>query len=96
MNLIDTLMIMHLFFFKFKYDMHTVSFQTFFIWAFKTVVDTWNFSISWDDWLIFIISASNEQPQQQLKYTLLKPDFHSWWFSKMQSGREDILKNDMQ
>ena len=42
-----------------------------------------------DDWLIFMISASNEQLQQQLEYTLLKPDCHSWWISKMQSGREE-------
>ena len=48
--------------------------------------------ILWDDWSIFMISASNEQLQQQLEYTLLKPDCHSWWFSKMQSGREDTLK----
>ena len=39
----------------------------------------------WDDWPIFWISASNEQLQQQLEYTLLKPDCHSWWISKMQS-----------
>ena len=32
-----------------------------------------------------MISASNEQLQQQLEYTLLKPDYHSWWISKMQS-----------
>ena len=36
-----------------------------------------------------MISASNEQLQQQLEYTLLKPDCHSWWISKMQSGREE-------
>ena len=24
--------------------------------------------------------------QQELEYTLLKPDFHSWWISKRQSG----------
>ena len=36
-----------------------------------------------------MISASNEQLQQQLEYTLLKPDCHSWWISKVQSGRED-------
>ena len=41
--------------------------------------------ISWDDWPIFMISDSNEQLQQQLEYTLLKPDCHSWWISKMQS-----------
>ena len=33
-----------------------------------------------------------EQLQQQLEYTLLKPDCHSWWVSKMQSGREDTLE----
>ena len=41
--------------------------------------------ILWDDWPIFMISASNEQLQQQLEYTLLKPDYHNWWISKMQS-----------
>ena len=48
--------------------------------------------ILWDDWPIFMISASNEQLQQELEYTLLKPDCHSWWISKMQSGREDTLE----
>ena len=48
--------------------------------------------IFWDDWPIFIISASNEQLQQQLEYTLQKPDCHSWWISKMQSGRVDTLE----
>ena len=74
--------------------MHTISFQTFFVWAFKIVEDSWKFSmlllyILWDDWPIFMISDSNEQLQQQLEYTLLKPDCHSWWNSKMQS---DTLK----
>ena len=48
--------------------------------------------ILWDDWPIFMISASNKQLQQQLEYTLLKPDCHSWWISKMQSRREDTLE----
>ena len=48
--------------------------------------------ILWDDWPIFIISGSNEQQQQQLEYTLLNPDCHSWWISKMQSGCEDTLE----
>ena len=39
-----------------------------------------------------MISVSNEQLQQQLEYTLLKPDCHNWWISKMQSGREDTLQ----
>ena len=76
---------------------HSISFKTFFVQAFKIVVDSWKFNrlllyILWDDWPIFIISASNEQLQQQLKYTLIKPDCHSWWISKMQSGHEDTLE----
>ena len=78
--------------------MNTISFQTFFVWAFKIVVDSWEFTmlllyILWDDWLIFMISGSNEHLQQQWEYTLLKPDCHSWWISKMQSGRQDTLEN---
>ena len=70
--------------------MHSITFQTFFVWAFKIIIDSWKFSILllyilWDDWPIFRISSSNEQLQQQLEYTLLKPDCHSWWISKMQS-----------
>ena len=72
-------------------------FADFFVLAFKIVIDSWKFSmlllyILWDDWPIFMISGSNQQLQQQLEYTLLKPDCHSWWFSKMQSGREDTLE----
>ena len=69
---------------------HSISFQTFFVQAFKIVVDSWTFSmlllyILWDGWPIFMVSGSNEQLQQQLQYTLLKPDCHCWWISKMQS-----------
>ena len=32
-----------------------------------------------------MISGSNQQLQQQLEYTLLKPDCLRWWISKMQS-----------
>ena len=39
-----------------------------------------------------MISAGNEQLQQQLEHTLLKPDCHCWWISKMQSGHEDTLE----
>ena len=72
------------------YEGHTIGFQTFFVWAFKIVVDSLKFSILllyiiWDDWPILLISGSNEQLQQQLEYTLLKPDCHSWGISKMQS-----------
>ena len=76
------------------YVVHSISFQTFFILTFKIVVDSGKFTmlllyILWDSWPIFMISASNEHRQQQLEYTLLKPDCHSWWISKMQSGREE-------
>ena len=62
-----------------------------FVWTFKIVVDSWSFSM-WllyilrDDRPIIMISNSKEQLQQQLQYTLLKPDCHSWWISKMQSN----------
>ena len=64
--------------------------ETFFVWAFKIFVDSWKFTmlllyILWDYWPNFMISGSNEQLQQQLEYTLLKPDCHIWWISKMQS-----------
>ena len=44
-------------------------FLDFFVQAFKIVVDSWKFSmlllyILWNDWLIFMISTSNEQLQQ--------------------------------
>ena len=39
-----------------------------------------------------MISRSHEQLEQELEYSLLKPDCHTWWISKMQSGREDTLK----
>ena len=73
-------------------------FLDFFVQAFTIVIDSWIFSmlflyILWDEWPIFMISGSNEQLQQQLEYTLLKPDCHSWWISKMLSG---LYKNDMQ
>ena len=76
---------------------HSIDFQTCFVQALKIVVDSWKFTMSllyilWDDWPIFMISGSNEQLQQELEYTLLKPDCHSWWISKMLSGREDTLE----
>ena len=51
---------------------HFNKFPDFFVRAFKNVVDSWTFRISlpymlWDDWSICMISASNEQLQQQLE-----------------------------
>ena len=64
------------------YVVPSISFQTFFVQAFKIVVDSWKFSmlllyILWDEWPSCMISGSNEQLQQQLEYTLVKPDCHS-------------------
>ena len=69
-------------------------FPDFFEQAFKIVVNSWKLSmlllyILWENWLIFMILGSKEPLQQQLEYTLLKPDCHNWWISKMQSGREE-------
>ena len=63
-------------------------FPDFFVQPFKIVIDSWKISmlllyILWDDWPIFMILGSNEQLQQELECTLLKPDYHSWWISKM-------------
>ena len=79
------------------YMVHSIGFQTLFVQTFKIVVDSWKFSMLllyslWDDWPIFMISGWNEQLQQELEYTLLKSDCHSWWISKMQSGREETLE----
>ena len=69
----------------------------FFVQASKIVVDSWTFGmlllyILWVDWTIYMISGSNEQLQQELEYTILKPDYDRWWISKMLSEREDILE----
>ena len=85
---IDFYIYIHVFFYV--YVVRSISFQTFFVQAFKIVVDFWKFRILllymlWDVWLIFRISGSNQQMQHQLEYTLLNPDCLSWGISKMQS-----------
>ena len=79
------------------YVVHSISWQTFFVPVLKNVKDTWKSSmlllyILWDHLPMFMISGLNEQIQQELEYTLLKPGCHSWWISKMQSEREDTLE----
>ena len=69
----------------FTIEVHTISFQTIFVWAFKIVVDSWKFTML----LLYMLWASNEQLQQELEYTLLKPGCHSWWISKMQSDTSE-------
>ena len=72
-------------------------FPDIFMQAFRIAEDSWKFTmlllyILWDDWLIFMISGSNEQLQQELEYTLWKPACHRWWISKMLSGHEGTLE----
>ena len=62
--------------YSYTYVVAKISFQTFFLLAFKIVVDSWKFSflllyILWDDWPVFKISALNEQLQQELEYNLV-------------------------
>ena len=87
---------LYIYIYIYIYMVNSINFQTF-LQAFKIVLDSWKFSmlllyILFDDWLTFMISGSNEQLRQQLEYTLLKPDCHSWWIAKMQSGLEDTLE----
>ena len=54
-----------------SYVVYSISFPTFFVQAFKIVIDSWKFGmlllyILWDDWPIFMISGSNELLQQEL------------------------------
>ena len=72
------------------YEMHTISFKTFFVWAFKIVVDSWKFSmlllyILWDVWPIFMISGSVAFPPEQ--YT--SPQFHPCHRIFDQDGHQD-------
>ena len=79
------------------YVVHSISFQTF-LYRHLKLVQTLENSVSYcyasyemtDQF--FMISSSNEQLQQELEYTLLKPDCHSWRISKMQSERENTLE----
>ena len=64
------------------YVVNSIRFQIICVWAFKIDLGSWKFSMLllysvWDYWPIFMIPDLNEQVQQQLEYTLLKPDCHS-------------------
>ena len=77
------------------YEVLTISFHTFLYKHLKLSYEKFSMLLLYilcDDWPVFMISRSNEKLQQQLEYTLLYPDCHSWRISKMQSGREDTLE----
>ena len=77
------------------YVVISITFRTFFVQSFKIVVGSWKFSILlqyilWDDWPIFMPNFRFKLTTTvALEYTLRKTDCHSWWISKMQSGREE-------
>ena len=81
----------HIYIYIYICEVYTINFQTFSLWAFKNLSILLIY-ILWDDWPRVMISGANEHLLQRLEYTLLKPDCHSWWSSKMQSGREDTLE----
>ena len=77
--------------------MPSISFQTFFVQEFKIVVDSWKFTILllyilWDDWPILWFHVQINSYSSNWNTHLLKPDCHSWWSSKIQSGLEDTLE----
>ena len=68
-------------------------FPDFFVQEFKIVENSVSYCYTsyemTDQFLWFHVK---EQLWKELEYTLLKPDYHSWWISKMQSGREGTLE----
>ena len=75
------------------YVVHSISFQTF-LYRHSKLKIQYVIAIHLMRWLtnFFIISGSNEQLQQEMEYIQLKPDCHSWWISKIQSGHGDTLE----
>ena len=67
------------------YEVHTISFQI----SYGHLKLSYTLENSpYHRWLTnFMISGSKEQLLQQIEYTQLKPDCHSWWISKMQIER---------
>ena len=70
-----------------NYEVHSISFQTFFVWVFRIAVDSWQFSmlllyILWDDRPIFYDFRFKWTPTAAIG---IHPDCHSWSISKMQS-----------
>ena len=69
-------------------------FPDFFVWAFKIVIDSWKFTMlhlrrwltNFDDFRFKWAATA------AIGIYPTKPDYHSWWISKMQSGYEDTLE----
>ena len=65
--------------------MHSIDFQSFFVLAFKIVVDSWKFNMLllyiWDDWPIFYDFRFKWTATAGIRIHPTK----TWWISKMQS-----------
>ena len=75
-------------------SVHSIGSQAFFVRAFNTLENSicyCNTSYEVTDQFCWF-QVQMTLLQQELEYTLLKPDCHCWWIFKMQSGREDILE----
>ena len=48
--------------------------------------------ILWDDWQFLRFQFQMNSYSTNWNTPYLKPDCHSWWISKMQSGRDDTLE----
>ena len=81
----------------FIYVGYSISFQSFFVQAFKIVIDSWKFSmlllyIFWDHWPIFMISDSKGIASAGIGIHPTKASLSKLVNSKMQSGHEDSLE----
>ena len=78
---------------------HSIRFQTFFFlyrhfklfWTLENSVCYCYTSYEMTDKFLWFRVEINSY-SKNWNTTLLKPDCHSWWISKMQSGREDTLE----
>ena len=55
----------------------------FLLWYYRSICHCYTSYEGTDQF--FMISGSNHPLNQELEYTLQKPDCHCWWISKMQS-----------
>ena len=77
---------------------YSISFQVFFCTGIKKLSETLEYSVchcytSYEmtqqfSWFQVQLNSYSKE----FEYTLLKPDCHCWWISKMQSGCEDTLE----
>ena len=77
----------YIYIFIYIYEVRTISFQTFFVWAFKIFVDSWNSLCD-----CYTSYEMTDQVQMNSYSTNWNTPYNSWWISQMQSGSEDTLE----